>query len=56
VVSVLGFPKQVDVPMRKFTESMDAILKAMKTAKVGRVVTISAWYSDPSTRKGKITK
>ena len=53
VVSVLGFPKQLEETMTKFTESMSAILKAMKEAGVRRVVTISAWYTDPKTREGQ---
>ena len=53
VVSVLGFPKQLEGTMTKFTESMSAILKAMKEADVARVVTISAWYTDPKTRDGQ---
>ena len=53
VVSVLGFPKQLEETMTKFTESMSAILKAMKEAGVGRVVTISAWYTDRKTRVGQ---
>ena len=54
VVSVLGFPKQIDQPMTKFTDSMEAILKAMKMSKVQRIVTISAWYTNPNTRQGII--
>ena len=53
VVSVLGFHKQLEGTMTKFTESMSAILKAMKDAGVARVVTISAWYTDPKTRVGQ---
>ena len=52
VVSVLGFPKQIDQPMTKFTDSMEAILKAMKMSKVQRIVTISAWYTNQNTRQG----
>ena len=54
VVSVLGFPKQIDQPMTKFTDSMEAILKAMKISKVQRIVTISAWYTNPNTRQGNL--
>ena len=53
VVSVLGFPKQLEDTMTKFTESMSAIMDAMRKAGVGRVVTISAWYTDPNTREGQ---
>ena len=53
VISVLGFPKQIDDAMTKFTESMDSILKAMRLSQVQRIVTISAWYTNPCTRKGK---
>ena len=53
IISVLGFPKQVDEVMVKFTQTMESILKAMKIANVHRLITISAWYTDPNTRKGK---
>ena len=39
--------------MTKFTESMSAILKAMNIAQVTRIITISAWYTNPETRQGK---
>ena len=54
VVSVLGFPKQIDNTMTKFTESMDSVLKAMRLAQVQRIVTISAWYTNPCTREGNL--
>ena len=54
IISVLGFPKQVDEIMVKFTQTMESILKAMKIANVHRLITISAWYTDPNTRKGKL--
>ena len=38
--------------MVKFTQTMESILKAMKIANVQRLITISAWYTDPNTRKG----
>ena len=53
VISVLGFPKQIDEKMTKFTESMEAILKGMEVAKVTRIITISAWFTDPATRDGQ---
>ena len=39
--------------MTKFTESMEAILKGMEVAKVTRIITISAWFTDPATRDGQ---
>ena len=54
IISVLGFPKQVDEVMVKFTQTMESILKAMKIVNVQRLITISAWYTDPNTRKGKL--
>ena len=53
VMSALGFPKQVEEPMTRFTDSMEAVLRAMETSGVDRVVTMSAWYTDPATRKGE---
>ena len=37
--------------MTKFTESMTAILEAMKAGGVDRIITMSAWYTDPNTRQ-----
>lgn len=50
VVSTLGFNKQVDSKMTLFTESMSAIISAMREAKIRRLVTISAWFTDPGNR------
>ena len=54
IISVLGFPKQVEEVMVKFTQTMESILEAMKIANVQRLITISAWYTDPNTRKGTL--
>ena len=51
VISTLGFPKQLVEKMTKFTESMTAILEAMKAGGVDRIITMSAWYTDPNTRQ-----
>ena len=55
MISVLGFPKMTDKKMTLFTDSMEAILKAMESSNVNRIITISAWYTNPETRKGKIS-
>jgi hypothetical protein len=52
VLSVLGFPKQEN-PMSDFETSISAILAAMRPAGVRRLVTISAWYTDPVSRVGQ---
>lgn len=52
IVSALGFPKQKDV-MSEFTSSMAAIIAAMRAVRVRRLVTISAWYTDPKSRVGQ---
>ena len=39
--------------MTKFTESLTAILRGMEVAKVTRIITISAWFTDPTTRDGQ---
>ena len=39
--------------MTKFTESMKAVLEAMRAGNVKRIITMSAWYTDPSTRAGQ---
>ena len=54
VISTLGFPKQVEEKMTKFTESMAAVLEAMRGARVRRIITMSAWYTDPGTRVGQV--
>ena len=54
IISALGFPKQVDEKMTKFTESMKAILEAMREARLMRIITMSAWYTDPATRGGQV--
>merc|ERR1711874_201176 len=33
---------------------MTAILKAMKAGGVDRIITMSAWYTDPNTRTGQV--
>ena len=53
VISALGFPKQLEEKMTKFTESMAAILEAMRSAGLRRIITMSAWYTDPITRAGQ---
>ena len=54
VISALGFPKQLDEKMKKFTESMAAVLEAMREARLGRIITMSAWYTNPLTRTGQL--
>ena len=54
VISALGFPKQLEEKMTKFTESMAAILEAMRSAGLRRIITMSAWYTDPVTRAGQV--
>lgn len=52
VLSVLGFPKEF-AKMSTFTESMKAIIAAMRAVQIRRLVTISAWYTDPVSRVGQ---
>ena len=54
VISALGFPKQLEGKMTKFTESMAAVLEAMRLARLRRIITMSAWYTDPATRAGQV--
>ena len=54
VISALGFPKQAEEKMTKFTESMAAVLEAMRRAGLRRIITMSAWYTDPATRAGQV--
>jgi len=53
IISALGFTKVgVDVKMTLFTDSMKSILTAMHNSKVSRIITISAWFTDPNNRVG----
>ncbi|XP_042874874.1 flavin reductase (NADPH)-like isoform X2 [Penaeus japonicus] len=47
VVSCLGFPRNPQ-PVTGYTESMKAIIGAMRTANLKRIVTMTAWYTDTS--------
>jgi len=51
VISALGFPKK-EAKVTEFTDSIQAIIKAMQATNVTRLVTISAWFTDPVTRVG----
>ena len=39
--------------MTKFTDSMKAVLEAMRAGSMRRIITMSAWYTEPSTRGGQ---
>jgi putative NADH-flavin reductase len=52
VVSTLGFQKQ-EGKVTDFTDSMKAILEGMQRANINRIVTISAWYTNPTNRAGQ---
>lgn len=47
VVSCLGFPPSVFSGVMGYTQSMHATLKAMRAAKVNRIVTMTSWYTAP---------
>ncbi|XP_027228588.2 flavin reductase (NADPH) isoform X1 [Penaeus vannamei] len=47
VVSCLGFPRNPQ-PVTGYTESMKAIVGAMRNANIERIVTMTAWYTDTS--------
>eukprot|EP00516_Mucochytrium_quahogii_P004908 CAMPEP_0203751318 /NCGR_PEP_ID=MMETSP0098-20131031/5411_1 /ASSEMBLY_ACC=CAM_ASM_000208 /TAXON_ID=96639 /ORGANISM=" , Strain NY0313808BC1" /LENGTH=240 /DNA_ID=CAMNT_0050640983 /DNA_START=64 /DNA_END=783 /DNA_ORIENTATION=- len=55
VVSTLGFPKPApDAAIQTtelFSSSMEEILKAMEASNIRRMVTISAWFTDPGNRE-----
>ncbi|XP_063881460.1 uncharacterized protein LOC135111727 isoform X3 [Scylla paramamosain] len=47
VVSCLGFPRNPQ-PVTGYTESMSAIVEAMRKTNISRLVTMTAWYTDTS--------
>ncbi len=53
VISALGFPRVAGITSTYFTRSCAAIIDAMKAARLRRIVTISAWYTDPVSRVGQ---
>ncbi|XP_030420783.1 uncharacterized protein At2g34460, chloroplastic-like [Gopherus evgoodei] len=47
VISCLGFPYKIFSAISGYTDSMEAIVAAMRLAKVNRVITMTSWYTSP---------
>ncbi|XP_068616923.1 flavin reductase (NADPH)-like [Brachionichthys hirsutus] len=48
IMSCLGFPTSFFSPVTGYTLSMKAVIGAMREAQVSRIVTMTAWYTEPS--------
>lgn len=48
VMSCLGFPASFFSAVTGYTLSMNAMVNAMREAKVNRLITMTSWYTDPN--------
>uniref|UniRef100_A0A8C6UM21 NAD(P)-binding domain-containing protein n=1 Tax=Neogobius melanostomus TaxID=47308 RepID=A0A8C6UM21_9GOBI len=48
VMSCLGFPASFFYAVTGYTLSMNAMVDAMREAKVNRLITMTSWYTDPN--------
>uniref|UniRef100_A0A8C1M0I1 NAD(P)-binding domain-containing protein n=1 Tax=Cyprinus carpio TaxID=7962 RepID=A0A8C1M0I1_CYPCA len=48
VLSCLGFPISFFYGVTGYTQSMKAVLNAMREVKVNRIITMTSWYTDPN--------
>lgn len=46
VLSCLGFPISFFYGVTGYTQSMKAVLNAMREVKVNRIITMTSWYTD----------
>ncbi|XP_069486618.1 flavin reductase (NADPH)-like [Ambystoma mexicanum] len=51
IVSCLGFPYKLLSAISGYTDSMTAIVTAMRQAKVNRLVAMTSWYTDSNSRQ-----
>ncbi|KAJ1205707.1 hypothetical protein NDU88_001135 [Pleurodeles waltl] len=51
IVSCLGFSPKLFSSISGYTDSMSAIVKAMREAKVDRIIVITSWYTEPNSRQ-----
>ncbi|XP_067846440.1 flavin reductase (NADPH)-like [Heptranchias perlo] len=49
VMSCLGFPVSIFSAVTGYTESVKAVVAAMRKAKVNRVIAMTSWYTKPET-------
>ncbi|XP_068167918.1 flavin reductase (NADPH)-like [Antennarius striatus] len=48
IMSCLGFPTSFFSPVTGYTLSMKATISAMREARVNRIITMTAWYTEPN--------
>ncbi|XP_013879667.1 flavin reductase (NADPH) [Austrofundulus limnaeus] len=48
VMSCLGFPASFFSGVTGYTASMSAVIGAMRQARVGRLITMTSWYTEPN--------
>ncbi|CAL8348152.1 unnamed protein product [Lota lota] len=48
VLSCLGFPTSLFSGVTGYTRSMSAVVSAMRDAKVGRLIAMTSWYTEPN--------
>lgn len=48
VMSCLGFPATIFSAVTGYTLSMNAMISAMREARVNRVITMTSWYTEPN--------
>lgn len=46
IMSCLGFPAAVFSAVTGYSESMSAVISAMREARVNRIVTMTSWYTE----------
>ncbi|XP_045891212.1 flavin reductase (NADPH)-like isoform X3 [Micropterus dolomieu] len=48
IMSCLGFPASFFSAVTGYTASMNAMIRAMREARVNRIITMTSWYTDPN--------
>ncbi|XP_029961304.1 flavin reductase (NADPH)-like [Salarias fasciatus] len=48
IMSCLGFPATFISQVTGYTTSMGAVVKAMREARVNRIITMTSWYTEPN--------
>ncbi|KAM8760264.1 flavin reductase (NADPH)-like [Acanthopagrus schlegelii] len=48
VMSCLGFPASIFSAVTGYTMSMNAMISAMRQARVNRIITMTSWYTEPN--------
>ncbi|XP_047197452.1 flavin reductase (NADPH)-like isoform X2 [Hippoglossus stenolepis] len=48
IMSCLGFPTSIFSSVSGYTQSMQAMVSAMREARVNRIITMTSWYTEPN--------